>query len=98
MFIDSDFWHGHHIRCIMPQTNIEYWSQKIERNRRRDEEVNRVLRNDGWDVIRLWEYDVKNRFEECINTILKALKKENEANCVFLRKSVSTMARNQGGA
>ena len=77
VFIDSDFWHGHHRRCIMPQTNIEYWSQKIERNRRRDKEVNRILKKDGWGVIRLWEYDVKNSFDKCINIILKALEREN---------------------
>src|SRR4030067_1020150 len=76
VFIDSDFWHGHPKRCIMPQTNIEYWSKKIVRNRKRDKDVNRILRKDGWIVIRLWEYDVKNRFDKCINIIFKALEKE----------------------
>jgi DNA mismatch endonuclease (patch repair protein) len=80
VFIDSDFWHGHPKRCIMPQTNIEYWSGKIARNRKRDKEVNHILRKAGWVVIRLWEHDVKNRFEKCINIILKALEKENGAH------------------
>lgn len=80
VFIDSDFWHGHPKRCIMPQTNIDYWSSKIERNRKRDKDVNRILRKDGWVVVRLWEYDVKNHFENCIKRILKALEKENGAN------------------
>lgn len=75
VFIDSDFWHGHPKRFIMPQTNIEYWSQKIERNRRRDKEVNRKLKQDSWKVIRLWEYDVKNRFDKCIQIILNELEK-----------------------
>lgn len=71
VFIDSDFWHGHPTRCIMPQTNIEYWNSKIARNRKRDKEVNRILKKEGWVVIRLWEYDVKNRFDRCVQTILK---------------------------
>lgn len=29
VFIDSDFWHGHPKRYIMPQTNINYWAAKI---------------------------------------------------------------------
>lgn len=74
VFIDSDFWHGHLKRCIMPQTNIKYWKGKIERNRQRDKTVNRNLRKDGWTVIRLWEYDVKNRFDKCIRKILDELK------------------------
>lgn len=75
VFIDSDFWHGHPKRCIMPQTNIEYWSGKIARNRKRDKNVNHILKKDGWAVIRLWEYDVKNRFDKCIQIILNELEK-----------------------
>lgn len=70
VFIDSDFWHGHSKRCIMPKTNIDYWSNKMARNRRRDKEVNRSLKQKGWKVIRLWEFDVKNHFDKCIQKIL----------------------------
>lgn len=80
VFIDSDFWHGHPKRCIMPQTNIEYWNSKIARNRKRDKDVNHILKKNGWVVIRLWGYDVKNRFDKCIQIILNQLKKENGAN------------------
>ena len=80
VFIDSDFWHGHPSRLIMPKTNIGYWRQKIKRNRRRDKEVNRKLKRDGWRVIRLWEYDVKNRFDKCILKILLTLQKRRNRN------------------
>ena len=70
VFIDSDFWHGHPKRCIMPKTHIEYWDKKIERNQKRDKEVNRFLKKDGWTVIRLWEFDVRNSFDKCIQKIL----------------------------
>jgi len=75
VFIDSDFWHGHPERCIMPKTNPEYWSQKISGNRKRDEQVNKVLSDNGWTVIRLWEYDIKHNFEQSLNVILKAIGK-----------------------
>jgi DNA mismatch endonuclease (patch repair protein) len=74
VFIDSDFWHGHPKRCIMPQTNINYWAAKIARNRKRDKEVTRCLKQTGWKVIRLWEFDVRNRFDKCIQKILYELK------------------------
>ncbi len=73
VFIDSDFWHGHPKRCIMPKTNSDYWLNKIARNRIRDKEVNRILKHDGWKVLRLWEFDVKNNLEKCIYLILAQL-------------------------
>ena len=79
VFIDSDFWHGHPKRCIMPKTNIDYWLNKIARNRKRDKEVDRSLKQAGWKVIRLWAYDVKHKFDKCIQIILNELGKENRA-------------------
>jgi len=72
VFVDSDFWHGHPERFIMPKTNIEYWEAKISRNIQRDKEVNNELESQGWRVIRLWEYDIKKNFDECIEEILSA--------------------------
>lgn len=70
VFVDSDFWHGHPERFIMPKTNREYWEAKISRNIQRDKEVNNELESQGWRVIRLWEYDIKKNFDECIEEIL----------------------------
>lgn len=75
VFIDSDFWHGHPFRCIMPKSNRIYWEEKIAKNRARDRKVNRLLKQDGWKVIRIWEYDVKHNFKKSISRILKAINK-----------------------
>jgi len=71
VFIDSDFWHGHPKRFIMPKTNRRYWKCKIKRNIERDKEVTRQLRKEGWKVIRVWEYDIKNKLDKTIDRILK---------------------------
>lgn len=70
VFIDSDFWHGHPLRFIMPKTNQEYWEEKIARNKKRDLEVNKILKNQGWEVLRLWEFDIKKNRDNCLKTIL----------------------------
>jgi DNA mismatch endonuclease (patch repair protein) len=72
VFIDSDFWHGHPKRFIMPVTNREYWSNKITRNKERDKQVTKELQSNGWKVIRLWEHDIKHNFNKCIKIILDA--------------------------
>lgn len=61
IFIDSCFWHGCKKHCRMPTSRTEYWNKKIDRNRRRDKFVNRYYRNSRWNVIRIWEHDLKRR-------------------------------------
>lgn len=73
VFIDSDFWHVHPKRFIMPKANIDYWQKKIEHNKKRDKEVNKELKKNGWKVVRIWEYDVKRNIDKCMNKILKGL-------------------------
>lgn len=70
VFIDSDFWHVHPKRFIMPQSNKRYWKEKIRRNTNRDKEVNAKLRKEGWKVLRIWEHDVKRNTDKCISKIL----------------------------
>jgi DNA mismatch endonuclease (patch repair protein) len=73
VFIDSDFWHMHPERFIMPKDNRIYWKDKIRRNKERDKEVNKKLKKAGWKIIRIWEYDVKHGIDKCIKKILKAV-------------------------
>lgn len=75
VFVDSDFWHGHPESYVRPKTNTEYWDNKVNRNRERDKKVNRILRDQGWKVIRVWEYDIKNNFEKVFTKLLKQLNK-----------------------
>lgn len=73
VFIDSDFWHGHKKRCIMPKSNCEYWNQKIKRNKQRDKAVNRELKKEGWMVIRIWEEDIKRNLAKSLKKIIDEL-------------------------
>lgn len=61
IFIDSCFWHGCKKHCRMPTSRTEYWYQKIERNRQRDKIVNKHYRKTQWNIIRIWEHDLKRR-------------------------------------
>jgi DNA mismatch endonuclease, patch repair protein len=74
VFIDSDFWHGHPKRCIMPKSNRRYWNSKIKRNKERDRKVNKVLKNSGWIVLRIWEYDLSHYFNRVLGRIIRAVK------------------------
>jgi len=58
VFMDGDFWHGHPTRAKIPATRREWWKAKIEGNKKRDRMQNRLLRNNGWTVIRIWQHEL----------------------------------------
>ena len=54
IFVDGDFWHGKDINKIRQQvkTNKDYWIPKIERNIQRDKEVNALLAEEGYEILK----------------------------------------------
>ncbi len=58
IFLDSCFWHGCSDHCRMPHSNVKYWQQKIERNKKRDESVTERLEKNSWLVLRIWEHSL----------------------------------------
>ena len=61
IFVDGCFWHGHDCRNTVPQDNSDYWSTKRTRNRQHDQEITNLFQSRGWQVIRIWECELKNR-------------------------------------
>ena len=60
LFVHGCFWHGHGCRLfVVPATNREFWVQKIDGNRSRDEQAIRALRGMGWRVMTVWECAVR---------------------------------------
>ncbi len=60
IFVDGCFWHGHNCRNTKPKENKEYWENKIGRNIQRDKLVTKNLESKNWNVIRIWECELKN--------------------------------------
>jgi DNA mismatch endonuclease, patch repair protein len=60
VFIDGCFWHSCPLHCRMPASNKNYWNNKIEKNKIRDKKITRTLREKGWQVIRVWEHEIKS--------------------------------------
>ena len=61
LFVHGCFWHGHTCKrgARMPKTNVKYWASKIARNQQRDTKVRRQLRALEWDVLTIWECEIK---------------------------------------
>ena len=76
VFCDSEFWHGYdwEIRKNDIKTRREFWIPKIERNMERDMEVNRILEEQGWIVLRFWGKQIQKNLHECADIIEETVK------------------------
>ena len=61
MFVDGCFWHGCPKHGTQPKTNAAFWRGKIARNKARDKSVNRLLRAQGWKVMRIWQHELAKK-------------------------------------
>jgi DNA mismatch endonuclease (patch repair protein) len=72
IFIDGDFWHGY--RFPTWQDKIPpFWQKKIGDTRLRDRRNFAKLRRLGWNVMRIWQHQIKNDINLCIDRIVTSL-------------------------
>ncbi|WP_188637443.1 very short patch repair endonuclease [Bradyrhizobium guangdongense] len=61
VFVHGCFWHGHGCcRSKLPQSNVEFWTSKVGKNRVRDRKARRALAKLGWRVVTLWQCELSN--------------------------------------
>lgn len=63
VFVNGCFWHVH-IGCKYfkwPQNNQEFWKNKLLQNRIRDEQKQCELQTMGWNVLVIWECELKKQ-------------------------------------
>ena len=73
VFIDGDFWHGYQLDKLIERLPKEYWVEKIKNNVARDNENRKLLKENGWEVIRVWEHDIYKNFNETISILTNFL-------------------------
>ena len=72
VFVDGCFWHGHP-DFFTPGKSGAYWDAKIARTRERDQEANAALAAAGWQVLRLWDFEVEREIFRCVERVTAAL-------------------------
>lgn len=63
IFVNGCFWHQHPncAAAALPETNQDYWREKLRRNVERDSKQIKQLQEMGWYVIVLWECEISNK-------------------------------------
>ncbi len=64
VFVQGCFWHSHGGACLRksraaPKTNAEFWQAKLAVNQARDRRTQQQLREQGWQVLTVWECELK---------------------------------------
>ena len=77
IFCDSEFFHGKDWEVLKPRlekgNNSEYWIKKLQRNRERDDLINKQLIFNGWTVIRFWGKDILKNVDQCVKVIQETI-------------------------
>lgn len=75
IFVHGCFWHRHPNckRATMPAQNVDFWQKKLLSNVERDERNVEKLRALSWQVIVIWECQIKK--QGFIDEISRAIKK-----------------------
>ena len=77
IFCDSEFFHGKDWDILKPKLekgkNSDYWIKKIQRNIERDDEKDKELLFQGWNVLHFWGKDIMKHTDECVKVIQETI-------------------------
>lgn len=75
IFVHGCFWHMHE-GCKyfkLPKTRADWWKEKLYANKERDKKYIQQFEEDGWNVIVVWECELKAKMKE--NTLTSLVDK-----------------------
>jgi DNA (cytosine-5)-methyltransferase 1 len=81
IFCDSSFFHGYKWEekgKAEIKSNKDFWIKKIEDTIKRDKNVNEKLANQGWLVLRFWDFRIKDDLASCIDIVKDKIEKRTE--------------------
>lgn len=76
IFVNGCFWHMHECKYfVWPENNAEFWKKKLFTNKARDEREYSELKTLGWNVIVIWECQLKHSVvKETLEKLVKDIK------------------------
>lgn len=75
IFINGCFWH-HHYNCkyaTIPKSRQEYWIKKINKNVENDIKNTKLLIQDDYKVITVWECEINHAFEDRMKYLIEEI-------------------------
>lgn len=79
IFVHGCFWHRHPgcRYATTPKTNQQYWVPKLLRNQERDKANCEKLQELGWQVVTVWECEIKSNLPQVAEDICQCVLGKN---------------------
>ena len=71
VFVDGCYWHNCPEHGTIPKNNREWWKEKFQRNRERDNRKDAQLKEMGWLPIHVWEHEDPDTAARNIEKLIK---------------------------
>lgn len=88
IFVHGCFWHGHEGCAFfkLPATNEDWWKEKIQYNRLNDCKSFVLLNSRKWNVIEIWECELKPAFKNStlnrlVSNLIQVSSRERSVHC-----------------
>ena len=80
VFVNGCFWHKHNCpKFVWPASNKDYWVPKINHNVERDKKNIVLLKEKGWNVLVVWECELKkDLFDNTMSDLIDSIKMREE--------------------
>lgn len=74
LFVHGCYWHSHGCyRSTIPKSSREFWTNKFETNRTRDERSRKLLVSQGWRVLTVWECALRGKLSSPVEDVADAV-------------------------
>lgn len=74
IFANSCFFHHHNCHLFKwPVSRAEFWKNKINKNKERDQKNYRQLTKDGWWILTVWECAIKGKTRRPVNEVIEKI-------------------------
>jgi DNA mismatch endonuclease, patch repair protein len=78
IFIHGCFWH----RCPrcssrIPKTNSKFWKKKFELNVARDKAKIKILKDQGWATLTIWECEIKRNLSTVVARVARLIERQS---------------------
>ena len=88
IFVHGCFWHEHHCHLFhWPSTRKKFWKEKIHKNLLRDHRNEKLLKQDGWWILKIWECTLKGNKKMDFDVLMDRV--ENWIRYAKYNKSIS---------
>lgn len=75
LFVHGCYWHSHGCyRSTIPKSDREFWTNKFETNRIRDERSQKLLVSEGWRVLTVWECALRGKLSSPVEDVADAVR------------------------